>query len=173
MTTYRDELDWAYHGEVEGEAMFTALADVADGAGDAERTTQLRLMALIERQTRAQLGALCDREGIARRDEEHDARGRAYASRADRPNWDWDRFWRSFAPITTGALARYRVMRDELSPADDARPMRALVTHEEVLQAFADGLLSGGDDPGRPLVEALEGEHRAEADRLLGTAERP
>jgi hypothetical protein len=166
MTTYRDEMGWAYHGEVYGEAMFSALADAADGAGDAERTAQLRLMALIERQTRHQLGALCDREGIERQDEPWEARGRAYGTKAGRPSWDWERFWRSFTGITTEALPRYRVMRDELAPAGDAPTMQALVTHEQVLQSFADGLLDGRDDPGRPVIGALEGEHRAEADRI-------
>jgi hypothetical protein len=173
MTTYRDEIGWAYKGEVYGEAMFAALADVAEGAGEAERTGHLRLMALIERQTRQQLAALCEREGIERHDEPWEARGRAYGAKADRPSWDWERFWRSFTPITTEALPRYRVMRDELAPAGDARTMQALVTHEQVLQAFADGLLDGRADPGRPVIGALEGEHRAEAERIMqGTAAR-
>jgi hypothetical protein len=167
VNTYRDELDWAYHGEVYGEAMFAGMADVAR---DGEQATQLRLMALIERQTRQQLGTLCDREGIERRDEAFEAKGRAFAERADRPNWDHERFLRSFAPITTEALVRYRIMRDDLAPAGDADTMRALVTHEEVLQTLADGLLAGRDDAAGSLVAALEGEHRAEADRLLGKA---
>jgi hypothetical protein len=170
MRTYRDELDWAYHGEVYGEAMFDALAEVA---GDGERATQLRLMTLIERQTRQQLAPLCDREGIARRDDDLEAKGRAFAERARKPAWDWDRFLSTFAPLTEEALVRYRLMRSQLAPEGDAAVMGALVRHEEVLQSYADGLIAGSPDAAAPLVSALEGEHRAEADRLLGTEPEP
>ncbi len=165
METYRHELDWAYHGEVLGEAMFAAMADLT---ADADRAGQLRLMALIERQTREQLGVLCDREGIERRDEPLEASGRRAGEKAGRPNWDWERFLRSFEPATSEALVRYRVMRDLLAPEGDSGAMRSLVVHEEVLQQMADGLLEGRADAAAPLVEALEGEHRREADRVLG-----
>jgi hypothetical protein len=164
MSSYRDELGWAYHGEVYGEAMFAAMADAVD---QPERSAQLGLMALIERQTRDQLAPLCDREGVIRDDERFEAKGRALAQRASRPSWDYERFLRSFGPITEEALLRYRSMRDVLAPEGDAMVMRALVRHEEVLQAFADGLLASDDAAARPLLNALAGEHRAAADELL------
>lgn len=165
VTSYRDELDWAYHGEVIGEAMF---ATMAEAAGDPRRAAQLGLLALIERQTKEQLAPLLEREGIVRRDEPYEAKGRALGERANRPNWDWERFLRTFEPTTQPALVRYRSMRDQLAPAGDADQMRSLVMHEEVLQAFADALLGGAQDPARRLLGALEGEHRAQADKLLG-----
>jgi hypothetical protein len=166
MTSYRDELDWAYHGEVYGEAMFAAMAEVVDHP---ERSAQLGLLTLIERQTKEQLAPLCDREGIERRDALFEEKGRALAQRAAKPNWDWERFLHTFAPLTGQALLRYRMMRDVLAPEGDAATMRALVTHEEVLQSLADGILAGTDDPARPLVAALQGEHRSEAEKLLAS----
>lgn len=165
VTSYRDELDWAYHGEVIGEAMFGAMAEAA---GDPRRAAQMGLLALIERQTKEQLAPLLERDGIVRHDEPYEAKGRALGERANRPSWDWERFLRTFEPTTQPALVRYRWMRDELAPEGDAQQMRSLVAHEEVLQAFADALLGGELDPARGLVAALEGEHRAEADKLLG-----
>jgi hypothetical protein len=74
MTSYRDELDWACHGEVYGEAMFGAMAEVVDHP---ERSAQLGLLTLIERQTKEQLAPLCDRVGIERRDALFEEKGRA------------------------------------------------------------------------------------------------
>jgi hypothetical protein len=164
VTNYRDELDWAYHGEVFGEALFAAMAEAV---GQPEPSIQLGLLTLIERQTKEQLAPLCDREGVTRNDAPFEEQGRKLAERSSRPNWDWERFLRSFAPLTEQALLRYRLMRDELAPDGDAAAMRALVTHEEVLQALADGLLAGDEDPARRLVSALEGDHRRAADELL------
>jgi hypothetical protein len=116
VTSYRDELDWAYHGELIGEAMFGAMAEAA---GDPGRAAQMGLLAL-----------------IVRHDEPYEVKGRALGERANRPSWDWERFLRTFEPTTQPALVRYRWMRDELAPQGDAQQMRSLVAHEEVLQAF-------------------------------------
>jgi hypothetical protein len=167
MTSYRDELDWAYHGEVYGEAMFAAMADVTE---DPTRAAELNVMALVERQTKEQLAPLCDREGIERDDAIHEARGRKLADRAARPGWDWDRFLHSFEPLTDQALLRYRSMRDVLAPKDDAATMRSLVVHEEVLQRYAQQALAGEERPSAPLLDALEGEHRRTAEQLLRDA---
>jgi hypothetical protein len=168
MTSYRDELDWAYHGEVYGEAMFAAMADVVE---DPQRSAQLGVLALVERQTKEQLAPLCDREGIERDDAPWEVRGRGLAERAARPNWDWERFLRTFEPLTDQALLRYRSMRDVLAPEGDAATMRSLVIHEEVLQRYAKRSLAGEEEPTAPLLDALEGEHRRSAEQLLRDAE--
>jgi hypothetical protein len=162
--SYRDELGWAYHGEVYGEAMFSTMADAVD---DPERAAQLGLMALLERQTKEQLAALCDREGIVRNDTDAVANGTAVGERARRPTWDHERFLRSFSPITEEALPRYRVMR-EVAPAGDGAVMDALIAHEEALQAAADRLLAGdsGGDAIAPLLAVLVEPHRDAAEAL-------
>lgn len=167
MTSYRDELDWAYHGEVYGEAMF---AGMAEAVADPTRSAHLGVMAIVERQTKEQLAPLCDREGIERDDARFEAKGRALAERAARPNWDWDRFLHTFEPITDQALLRYRSMQQVLAPGGDAATMRSLVTHEEVLQRYAQIALAGEPDPVGPLLGALEGEHRRAAQELLDQA---
>lgn len=164
MSSYRDELARAYHAEVYGEAIFAAMAAAVE---QPERSAQLGLLALIERETKEQLAPLCDREGIPRDDEPLQAKGRALAERAASPNWDYERFLRGFAPLTAEALLRYRVMRDVLAPESGAPTMRSLIRHEEVLQTFADGILAGDDAAARPLLAALEGDHRSAADELL------
>jgi len=146
MTSYRDELDWAYHGEVYGEAMFAAMAEVTE---DPTRAAELHVMALVERQTKEQLAPLCDREGIERDDATYEGRGRKLADRATRPGWDWERFLHTFEPLTDQALLRYRSMRDVLAPKDDAATMRSLVVHEEVLQRYAQRALAGEERPSR------------------------
>ena len=165
MTEYHDELSWAYHGEVYGEAMFAEMAAQVD---DRDRAARLGVMAAIERQTKEQLGDAMDRAGLDRADEPEIEKGRKLALRAARA--DWQKFLNSFAPLTGDALERYRIMRDKLAPAEDADAMRALVTHEVVLQAYADRALAGDDRGIECIVDALEGEHLEEARRLLDEA---
>jgi hypothetical protein len=167
MTSYRDELDWAYHGEVYGEAMFAAMAEVV---GDPRRSAELGVLALVERQTKEQLAPLCDREGIRRDDAPHEAKGRKLAERAARPGWEWERFLHSFQPLTDQALLRYRSLRDVLAPEGDAATMRSLVVHEEVLQRYAERSLAEQGEPTAPLLGALEGDHRRAAEQLLRDA---
>jgi hypothetical protein len=74
--------------------------------------------------------------------------------------------------ITVPALVRYHRNADVLAPPGDATTMAALVTHDEVLQSFADGLLDGRAEPAAALLDALDGPHRQAADALLRAAER-
>ncbi len=168
-SNYNDELRWAYHGEVYGEVWF---ATMAESVQDPKLAAQLGLVALIERQTKEQLAPLCDREGVKRNEAAAEAKGRAQAERASDPNWEWNRFFRSFAPATDDALKRYRYMRDELAPESDARPMQALVAHEELLQSFVDGILAN-DNPDaesvQSFVAALQGHHRVAGDHLMAS----
>jgi hypothetical protein len=170
MVTYRDELEWAYNGEVYGEAMFDAMAEVVE---DPRRSAWLRLCGVLERQTKEDLGQLCDREGIARDDATWEAKGRGIAERAARPGWEWDRFLRSFSPVTGPALLRYRHMRDVLAPEGDAAAMAALVAHEDALQHLADGLLADDADPAGPLLRTLRDPHRAQAEGFLQAVTEP
>jgi len=162
MTSYRDELIWAYDGEVLGEAMFSTMAANVE---DRSRAAELAVMALIERQTKEQLGRLLEREGVTRDDERTASKGAELGERSARANWD--RFLGSFAPLTSQALERYRTMRDELAPETDAATMRALVVHEEVLQSYADRAIAGEADPVAPVVAALDGANQAVARLLL------
>ena len=163
--TYQDELGWAYHGEVYGEAMFDGMAETAR---DPRHGEQLRLMALLERQTKEQLAPLCDREGVTRDDPVHRADGTAFAERSRRPDWDHERFLRSFESITSHALPRYRAMRDHLAPAADVTVMDALIAHEEALQGYADRLLAGEADATGTFLEALVAPYRHAAEAQLG-----
>jgi hypothetical protein len=104
---------------------------------------------------------------VTREDEAHRADGLAVAERSRRPDWDHERFLRSFERITGGALPRYHAMRDELAPVGDAEAMDALVAHEEALQGYADRLLAGDDDATRPFLGALVGPYREAAQALL------
>ncbi|MFN0088779.1 MAG: hypothetical protein ACKVWR_00695 [Acidimicrobiales bacterium] len=165
MTAYRDELIWAYNGEVLGEAMF---ATMAEAVSDPARAGQLAVMALIERQTKEQLARLLERERFEPDDSKAIAKGQELGVRSARA--DWGRFLGSFAPATGPALERYKVMRDELSPAEDRPTMDALVLHEQVVQAFADLALAGDANPAGPTLEALDGANQAVARLLLRQA---
>ena len=162
MTSYHDELIWAYDGEVLGEAMFASMAAQLEDRG---RAGEMAVMAMLERQTREQLGRLLAREGIVRDDNRPIAKGEELGERSARANWD--RFLASFAPLTSEALVRYRTMRDDLAPESDRATMDALVTHEEVLQAYADRAIAGEGDPAAPVVAALEGANQTMARLLL------
>ena len=141
---------------------------MAERTDDPVRAGALAIMAVIERQTKEQLAPLLDREGIERDDAPRIESGVRLGERSACA--DWTRFLQSFAPATGPALDRYRVMRDELAPEADRATMRALVTHEVVLQAFADRVLDGAATAIELIVDALEGDHRDEARRRLDAA---
>lgn len=161
MTIYHDELVWAYDGEVMGEALFTVMAD---RLGRDQRAGHMALIALLERQTREQLGRLLERDGLAGHDEKAAAKGAELGERSARAAWD--RFLASFAPATAQALDRYHAMQ-AMAPEADQPTMAALVAHEEALQRYAELAMASQVDPAAPLLDALDGANAAVARFLL------
>src|SRR6187401_3295429 len=105
MTGERDELaDWAYRGEVRGEALFRALAEVP---AFADHRHELETLALLEAQTAASLRPLVERLSQPVEPQESDrAIGRKMAAAS--ADFSWRDFLGFFAPTTTNAIEKYR-----------------------------------------------------------------
>jgi hypothetical protein len=144
-------LVWAYRGEVQGEAMFDALA----GAWAVEgRGRDLLVLAELERQMALALVPLLRRYALDGGDDERSRRvGRESAAAI--AGAGWDDFLNQFAPATDAALERYHRLRD-LAPEPE-RVIDELIAHEEALQAYAAAATRG--DGGRslePVQAAIE-----------------
>jgi hypothetical protein len=143
MTSERDELaDRAYRGEVRGEALFRALAEVA---AFADHRHELETLALLEAQTAASLRPLVERLSLPAEPQESDrAIGRRMAAAG--ADYSWRDFLGLFAPTTANAIEQYRRL-GELVDESDRAIVDDVVAHEEALQAFADASLRGDPPP--------------------------
>ncbi len=136
-------LVWAYRGELQGEAMFGALAGAWAIDGRAE---DLLVLAELERRMACALVPLLRRYSLDGGDDERSRRA-GRESAAAIAGEGWDDFLDQFAPATDAALARYHRIRD-LAPDRD-RVIDELIAHEEALQAYAAAVMSG--EAGRSL----------------------
>jgi hypothetical protein len=146
-----DELvEWAYRGEVRGDALFGTMAEAQP---DRERATQLATLRLLEVQTGQTLHGVAERLGVAVEPTDADREvGRRMAEAAG--GLSWDDFLRAFAPTTSSAIERYRRLRELVDESEHAA-VDEVIAHEEALQAFADAALAHDGDPIAPVVRLL------------------
>ena len=145
----------SYQGEVLGEALFGSLAERQE---DREHRHQLVVLTLLERATKELAEPVFERRALDRGDTA--ATLVAAAELADSlTDTAWDEFLRSFEPITTQFLAKYRRLVELASDETEREIAEAYVAHEEALAAFARRAL--GQEAGEPLQMILALPHVA------------
>lgn len=137
----------AYQGEVFGEALFEAIADLV---GDAERARKLRVLGTLERRTKEEVAPAVARAGVST-DPDPDQLALAEAL-APGLAADWEQLMASVGPVTDQFLPLYARI-GELDPGEAAAAV--LVAHEEALAAFARAELAGDGARSLDAVEAL------------------
>jgi hypothetical protein len=147
----------AYQGEVLGEALFSELAG---RQSDATRRHQLEVLTMLERCTKELAQPILAARDIASGDSAASAAaGRELGEGvADLP---WDEFLRSFEPVTTQFLAKYRRLVVLATDDEERRVADAYVAHELALMAYVYRAL--GEETGDPLEPILALPHVARA----------
>ena len=145
----------AYQGEVLGEALFGALVS---RQSDPERGHQLEVLTMLERATKELAEPVLERRGLPRGDSASSIEmGRELAAGvADVP---WDDFLRSFEPVTSQFLAKYRRLVELAVDETELAVAHAYVDHEQALMVFVRRAL--GEEPGEPLEPILTLPHVA------------
>ena len=147
----------AYQGEVLGEALFGAL--VARQA-DPERSHQLEVLTMLERATKELAESVLERRGLPRGDSTRSVEmGRELADGV--ADVAWVEFLRSFEPVTSQFLAKYRRLVELASDETERAVAQAYVEHEQALMVFVRRAL--GEEPGEPLEPILALPHVAAA----------
>jgi hypothetical protein len=135
----------SYQGEVLGETLFRVLAERET---DSERRRQLEALTLLERATKELAEPVFEWRSLDRGDTEATIAEATALADAVGPMPRED-YLRSFEPVTSQFLAKYRQLVT-LSVDDRERAIaEAYVAHEEALAAWARRSL--GDEPGEPL----------------------
>jgi hypothetical protein len=145
----------AYQGEVLGEALFGALVS---RQADPARRHQLELLTLLERATKELAEPVLEKRRLPRGDSAGSVEmGRELAAGvADVP---WEEFLRSFEPVTSQFLARYRRLVELASDHTERAVAQSYVDHEQALMGFVRRAL--GEEPGDPLEPILKLPHVA------------
>jgi hypothetical protein len=151
MSTEQLELaEWAYQGEVSGEALFTGLRDTES---DPRRRAQFEILRLLESQTSALLREFVEHlGGKAQPSDKARDGGQRMAQQARQLSRT--ALLESFAPGTKAAIAKYERLRT-LVDTHDRSVIDQVIAHEDALQAFADAALVGAEDPTGPVVALL------------------
>jgi hypothetical protein len=143
---YETLLRDAYLGEVFGDELFGALADMQP---DEKRREKLKTLQTVEARTATSLRRLVGSQVGG--DEEQDARvkGRELAARIDPA--EWHQFIRGLLDALPAFLEKFERLRDiARQPVDPA--LTALVNHEKAIERFAQMEL---DDDGKQSLKPL------------------
>ena len=141
----------SYHGELLGEALFSALASRWQARGNGPT---LAVLAELERTMAQLLRLVMTQLGIdAGNDAGHRQKGETQAETViDTP---WRRFMELFGDGTTMVLERYDRLRT-VSPPDTYWVVDLLIAHEQALASFATAELASDPTSLVPIHEVLE-----------------
>lgn len=149
---YRDRIAAAYRGEVYGEALFGALAELC---ARADRRRKWRVLERLELETRQRLRPIAQRLGVpVHPDAAQVERGRRHAAILARQRWM--NVMDVFLAEVDGHVARFEEL-ERMGPPEDAAILARVTAHEVALQSFARleqlGRAADSVGPARALLE--------------------
>jgi hypothetical protein len=139
----------AYQGEINGEILFSGLAERTD---DASRVEKLQVLSLLERRTREALVPVMERHGLSTEpDPETVATAKVIKDVA--ASMPWIDVWAEAESITTQFIALYRRIGELAEGEEEAADL--LVAHEEAIRDFARKEVAGERGDSLKAIRAL------------------